>query len=220
VGDELAGVDLMGGTSLIRGSSVSTAQGPLANDGYHSMAFHNALGDSAFLASTTTHAFTGNAPFTVACWLKLNAFNAGSGHWAVNKLDGTNGWSIACNGASQIEFQRGANTDMYSPGSSIVGRRMFVAIRYDGTTLHGNVDGSDISAGVASAGSLTAHLNPFCIGSYGGGGSGWEGPIDEVMVWNSDIGASACATISAAGDFPIPQAGPRLIVVQGNRAIW
>jgi hypothetical protein len=198
-------VDVTGFTNCTHSSSCDTGLSPVHSadrEGMGSMGFHNNLGDG--LSAGQQHKFLGTVPFSICCWVELEAFNSVSGHWAVNAQDVTNGYDIHMNAENVISFWRGdtgggANLD-YTHPTSLVNRPTFVCIRYDGTNKHIDIDGvADVVTPQASSQSIASHLGEFRVGVHSFGGSGWEGRIDEVGVFNYDIGGAASTAIYQAG---------------------
>jgi hypothetical protein len=81
------------------------------------------------------------------------------------------------------------------------GKWHLVVGTYDGTTIRLYVDGTQVGTGTSWKGSLEYLLpdsNDFYIGNYPGcADHAFRGAIDDVMVWNRTLDATAVASLSA-----------------------
>lgn len=84
---------------------------------------------------------------------------------------------------------------------------------YDGTTGTLYVDGKAAASGTFPApGVVTLPVN---IGAYFGGGSGWDGQIDEVQIYDRTLSADEVRAIYQAGS-----AGQCKLALGGTDAEW
>lgn len=151
--------------------------------------------------------FAGTTSFTAIFWGKIETFNAGNGHFAISKRTSTgpNGWYFAINApactltAGRVisgTFQEATHT---VAEATIEGNSHMYGIQYDGTDISVIYDGA-LFGTAASAGSLSNHAVALTLGKYSdGGGSTWDGWMDEVAIFTPSLSTQNIADLYTAG---------------------
>jgi len=122
-----------------------------------------------------------------------NGFNDSIGYYA--------GWQIreGCSISSRITFCIGSESSLCagtaSPGMVQVGAWSHVAVVYNSTTALVYLNGVLNYSGTKSNQYITNNVLPMVIGSNVNGDNGFNGSIDEVMVFNRTLGASEVASL-------------------------
>lgn len=156
-----------------------------------------ALGGTGWVEHADDPLLDFTAPFTLECWVKpstvatLKVFIA--------KHDSYN---FGTNGA-KLWLSIIGKADLISTGTSLIaGSTYYVAVRYDAAfDAHFYLDGAFLDT-VAYTADVNLTANSFIVGQAGGGGLFYSGDIDEVAVWDSDIGAARILAHYTAGITP------------------
>jgi hypothetical protein len=138
--------------------------------------------------------------FSVTAWVNSAAVNQGAYHRIVETsyfsqfYVGTDGLGA---GYKFIVKTPSAPFGLVNGGKISPGNWQLVVGTYDGTTGTLYVDGRAVAAGAfAAPGVVTLPVN---IGAYFGGGTGWNGRIDEVQIHNRALSAAEVRAIYEAG---------------------
>lgn len=157
--------------------------------------------------------FTGTTHFTALCFIRPVTYDGVNGHflWA-NRDASANGWSLETgNPAVTFWMRRGDAAGFDEVGHTIAeatyedGNTKMVSMRFDGTNLVLNIDGSDVvSSGSSKSVTAAATNTSLYFGEYGGTGSGFDGYADNLAIWSGTaLSESQLAGIWAAGSAPI-----------------
>lgn len=193
------------GTAVNNGSFSYSQTRLIENDAGTSISVTNTNGDAITFGDN--YDFTGSAAFTALAWIHLNTYNSATGHYIWGNLDGSvRGWYVFLgNPAVTINVARGDNAgfDVVTHAvseASIEGSTHFVGIIYDGTNLKVGYDGAFVNS-AASSKSLVAPTTSTLLnlGRYGGGGSGFDGRLDEPAIWSSALSEAQFLSIYNAG---------------------
>lgn len=185
-------------------SSMLGAPGALQSTTRPSGAFVAASSQSVNIGNNLYN-FAALAPFSVEAWVKLS-----STHGSVNRrilsyegsTGGTQGWILAVqNTTNKIEFDRflnGAKDSAVSATALPIGTWVHVVATYDGTNMEVFFNGWSSSGPVPSAKSVSSFTASFRIGCASGGGSNFDGNLDEVAVYNAALSPATIAAHYAA----------------------
>lgn len=151
--------------------------------------------------------FTGSAQFTACAWVRLGAFSVANGHFVFGNIDATaRGWSLDLQTpAITIAARRGDNAGWdqayYQVSEEFLeGSTHFLAAVYDGSNIKLFLDGSFVHSQPTSKSLVAPTTNTgLRIGSYGGGGSGWDGQLDEAAIFTYALSEAQLRAIYEAG---------------------
>ena len=149
-------------------------------------------------SGATTH-----TPFSVEAWVKVGTLDSVQGADIVTKLANSSlgGWRVTATSTSLVVRRHdvsGASDEIsYSHGWS-TGETHHVVATYDGSTIRLYVDGAS-AASVASTKTVPGTTANLRIGSFSGGGNGWDGNLDAVAIYDRELTSTEVADNYTAG---------------------
>jgi Concanavalin A-like lectin/glucanases superfamily len=140
------------------------------------------------------YGFAGNAAFSLEVWLQPTSFPTNA-NTVFSKTDSTDGYFVDVSPSSFVRVARWSQGVENMVGAStglVLGRYAHVVITYDGARDCFYVDGAPAGC-AAQAQSIGGTSASFTIGRYSLGGSGFDGLIDEVAVYDHVLPADRIA---------------------------
>jgi len=165
----------------------------IIHDPRGSVLFANASGSKIDFGDV--YNFTGTAAFTACVWMRVRAYNSGSGHiiWC-NDDAAANGWALALlNPAVSFTLWRGDaagvetfTTAQYSQ-AAIEGSVHLIAYGFDGSHVQFGFDGAwtDLGASSKSQTASTGTRLNLTLGAASDGGSGFDGWFQHATIFSS-----------------------------------
>ena len=168
--------------------------------GYRSGWVREAFGFDGVDDRVRTGNLTLGNTFSVAAWVNSDVVNQGAYRRIVETSFAT-GFFVGTD-ATGIAYKLSVKSPA-SPygtvngGLVVPGRWQLVVGTYDGATGTLYVDGTAVASGAfAPPGSVTLPVN---IGAYFGGGIGWKGRVDEVLIFDRALSALEVQSLHEAG---------------------
>jgi hypothetical protein len=173
------------------GNAGTLVNGPVSTAGKVGTALSfNGSNQYASLASVSGLA-KGNAPHTVAAWIRVNALPSYRA-WILqlgNEGSGSHHWLINSSGGTQFGVWSGNQAQPSLP----VGQWKHVAITFDGATLKSYVDGT-LAQSVAATFNLQGV--PLTVAQAHNGENAFNGTVDDVRVYSRALSAAEVAALA------------------------
>ena len=138
--------------------------------------------------------------FTVAAWVNSDLVNQGGLRRVVETSYATGFFLGTDASGTAYKLAVKSPASPFGPvngGTIVPGRWQLVVGTYDGATGTLYVDGDAVASGAFGApGTVTLPVN---IGAYFGGGFGWKGRIDEVLIFDRALSALEVQSLHEAG---------------------
>lgn len=135
--------------------------------------------------------FEGWQDYTVAFWAKPNA-SGGSYPRLISKEDSgdRSGWNILrSNSGDTLNYERRASDGSWSGGMSIgytPDEWQHFVYTFDNDTGTGYLNGQQVTS-TGGLGKVGSSSNPLDIGQRPGGSGGWDGPVDQFIIYNRTL---------------------------------
>ena len=195
--DEVRDASGFGHHGTLSGSVDTTEDGRFGRAG--------AFDGSGWIEVPDTEALRPSTALSVSAWIWPDSLGSGAWPGIVTKRSGfqdQSAFSLHVGDTKYVTVDIAGEDDRFrAPTALGIDRWYHVAFVYDGTLPEAErvklyIDGVLVMEAVETSATIPAYSSPVLIGNLPGGGSVFDGRIDEVAVWRRALGDDEVFTLS------------------------